>query len=149
MWLFLDLVAAESLVVLVASLVPIFVVALAGTAFANGLWMCVGGSLRPVDGLNLFWRYLFHYIDYQSYVFQGMMHNEFGQRNFTCRPLLEGDCECAYDTTLENQCLIKGNAIPASYGLGEANSRYSVFVMLAIILAYRIIAWAVLVWKRE
>jgi hypothetical protein len=54
MWLFLDLVAAESLVVLVTSLVPIFIVALAGTAFANGLWMCVGGSLRPVDGLNPF-----------------------------------------------------------------------------------------------
>ncbi|KAI7597964.1 putative ABC transporter, partial [Hortaea werneckii] len=45
MWLFLDLIAAESLVVLVSSLIPIFVVALAGTAFANGLWMCTGGFL--------------------------------------------------------------------------------------------------------
>lgn len=43
MWLFLDLIAAESLVVLISSLIPIFVVALAGTAFANGLWMCTGG----------------------------------------------------------------------------------------------------------
>lgn len=34
MWIFLDLVAAESLVVLVSSLVPIFVVALALIAFA-------------------------------------------------------------------------------------------------------------------
>ncbi|KAF2993801.1 hypothetical protein E8E13_000644 [Curvularia kusanoi] len=42
MWLFLDLLAAESLVVLLSSLVPLFVVALAATAFANGLWMCVG-----------------------------------------------------------------------------------------------------------
>ena len=45
MWLFLDLLAAESLVVLISSLVPIFVVALAATAFANGLWMSVGGFL--------------------------------------------------------------------------------------------------------
>ena len=149
MWLFLDLVAAESLVVLVASLVPIFVVALAGTAFANGLWMCVGGSLRPIDGLNPFWRYAFHYIDYQSYVFQGMMHNEFGQRNFTCRPLAEGQCECAYDTTLKGECLIKGDVVPASYGLGDAPATYSVFVMVAIIVAYRVLAWAVLMWKRE
>lgn len=36
MWLFLDLVAAESLVVFMASLFPNFVVALALIAFANG-----------------------------------------------------------------------------------------------------------------
>lgn len=149
MWLFLDLIAAESLVVLVASLVPIPVIALACTAFANGLWMCVGGSLRPVDGLNPFWRYLFHYVDYQSYVFQGMMHNEFDQRNFTCSASIEGQCECAYDTDLKGQCLIAGSAIPASYGLGDAASAHSVFVMVAIILAYRLLAWAVLVWKRK
>lgn len=149
MWLFLDLVAAESLVVMVASMVPIFVVALAGTAFANGLWMCVGGSLRPSDGLNAFWRYTFHYIDYQSYVFQGMMHNEFGQRNFTCRPLPAGQCDCAYDTVLKDECLIKGDAVPASYGLGDAPATHSVFAMVAIILAYRLLAWGVLVWKRE
>lgn len=57
MWLFLDLIAAESLVVLIASLVPIFVIALAATAFANGLWMCTGGFLVPPQTLNPFWRY--------------------------------------------------------------------------------------------
>lgn len=36
MWLFLDLLAAESLVVLVSSIFPIFVVALALIAFING-----------------------------------------------------------------------------------------------------------------
>ncbi|KAI4842430.1 putative ABC transporter, partial [Aureobasidium sp. EXF-8846] len=47
MWLFLDLVAAESLVVLVASLFPNFIVALTLVAFVNGLWMSVGGFLVP------------------------------------------------------------------------------------------------------
>ena len=56
MWLFLDLLAAESLVVLLSSLVPIFVVALAATAFANGLWMSVGGFLVPLGTLNVFWK---------------------------------------------------------------------------------------------
>lgn len=65
MWLFLDLVAAESLVVLMSSLFPNFVVALALTAFANGLWMCVGGFLVPPKILNVFWYYAFSYIDYQ------------------------------------------------------------------------------------
>src|SRR5262249_1543015 len=35
LWLFLDLVAAEALVVLVSAIFPVFVVALAVTAFAN------------------------------------------------------------------------------------------------------------------
>lgn len=65
MWLFLDLIAAESLVVLVSSIFPNFVISLALTAFANGLWMSVGGFLVPTATLNVFWRYVFHYIDYQ------------------------------------------------------------------------------------
>jgi hypothetical protein len=65
MWLFLDLVAAESLVVLMSSLFPNFVISLALTAFANGLWMSVGGFLVTPEILNVFWRYVFHYIDYQ------------------------------------------------------------------------------------
>ncbi|KAL8925378.1 MAG: hypothetical protein Q9172_002258 [Xanthocarpia lactea] len=66
MWLFLDLLAGESLVVLVSSLFPNFVIALALTAFANGLWMSVGGFLVSPEVLNVFWRYVFHYIDYVS-----------------------------------------------------------------------------------
>jgi hypothetical protein len=65
MWLFLDLVAAESLVVLVSSIFPNFVVSLALTAFANGLWMSVNGFMVSPKLLNGFWRYIFHYIDYQ------------------------------------------------------------------------------------
>ena len=65
MWLFLDLLAAESLVVFVSSIFPNFVVSLALTAFANGLWMSVGGFLVQPNILNVFWRYAFHYIDYQ------------------------------------------------------------------------------------
>lgn len=56
LYLFLDLLAAEGLVVLVTSIMPIFVVALAVTAFANGLWMCVGGFLVPLGSLNVFWK---------------------------------------------------------------------------------------------
>lgn len=66
MWLFLDLLAGESLVILVSSIFPNFVVALALTAFANGLWMSVGGFLVSPTILNPFWRYVFHYIDYVS-----------------------------------------------------------------------------------
>ncbi len=65
MWLFLDLVAAESLVVFISSIFPIFVVALALTAFANGLWMSVGGFLVSPKVLNVFWNSWVRWIDYQ------------------------------------------------------------------------------------
>lgn len=65
MWVFLDLVAAESLVVFVTSIFPNFVISLAIIAFANGLWMAVGGFLLSQTILNPFWKYVFHYIDYQ------------------------------------------------------------------------------------
>ncbi|CBF69609.1 hypothetical protein AN6369.2 [Aspergillus nidulans FGSC A4] len=93
MWLFLDLVAAESLVVLVTSIFPNFVIALALVAFANGLWMSVGGFLVSPNILNPFWKYVFHYIDYQAYVFQGMMVNEFAERIYSCASN-GSECNC-------------------------------------------------------
>ncbi|EDN07941.1 conserved hypothetical protein [Histoplasma mississippiense (nom. inval.)] len=112
MWLFLDLLAAESLVVLISALFPNFVIALALTAFANGLWMCVGGFMVSPTVLNVFWRYVFHYIDYQAYVFQGMMVNEFAERTFNCGP----GCQCMYGSELESQCKIAGTGVLSSYG---------------------------------
>ncbi|KAM0723909.1 hypothetical protein Q7P37_000899 [Cladosporium fusiforme] len=150
MWLFLDLLAAESLVVLISSLVPIFVVALAATAFANGLWMCTGGFLVPPQTLNPFWRYVFHYIDYQSYVFQGMMVNEFGSRNFSCAPSRteEGKCSCLYETELADQCLVKGTGVLENYGYDVGNTGKWVGIMIGIIAGYRALGWLVL-WIRR
>ena len=150
MWLFLDLLAAESLVVLVSSIVPIFVVALAATAFANGLWMCTGGFLVPPQTLNPFWRYVFHYIDYQSYVFQGMMVNEFGSRSFTCAPPNNpGDsCSCMYESELADQCLIAGSAVLNNYGYSVGDSGRWVSIMICIIFGYRALGWLVL-WLRR
>jgi len=149
MWLFLDLIAAESLVVLISSLIPIFVVALAGTAFANGLWMCTGGFLVPPQTLNPFWRYVFHYIDYQSYVFQGMMVNEFGYRNFTCPTNPNtGSCSCMYETDLADQCLINGKGVLANYGYSVGETGKWVVIMIGIIAGYRFLGWLTL-WLRK
>lgn len=145
MWLFLDLLAAESLVVLLSSLVPIFVVALAATAFANGLWMSVNGFMVPPETLNVFWRYVFHYIDYQAYVFRGMMVNEFGGRTYGC-----GDgCQCMFKSSLEDQCRIDGKVILQQYGYGTGNVGKYVGYMLVIIAGYRILGWVVLYLRRH
>jgi hypothetical protein len=65
LWLFLDLVAAESLVVLVSSLFPVFVIALAMTASMNALWMTTSGCLVSPKVINVFWRYWARQINYQ------------------------------------------------------------------------------------
>ncbi|EOA89268.1 hypothetical protein ACJQWK_09427 [Exserohilum turcicum] len=144
LWLFLDLLAAESLVVLLASLIPIFVVALAATAFANGLWMCVNGFMVQPETLNVFWRYVFHYIDYQAYVFRGMMVNEFGKRNYACQRLADGTCQCMYPSALQDQCLVEGKAVLSVYGFNTGNVGKYVGYMLVIVFAYRLFGWMVL-----
>lgn len=148
MWLFLDLLAAESLVVLVSSLFPVFVISLAVTAFANGLWMCVDGFLVPMNILNPFWKYTFHYIDYQSYVFQGMMVNEFKDRTYDCGRAGDG-YQCSYASDLNAQGKIAGPAVLKAFGISLGREGEWVGIMLGIIAVYRILGYVVLYWKRS
>lgn len=144
MWLFLDLLAAESLVVLMTSLFPSFVISLALVAFANGLWMSVGGFMVPPTVLNVFYKYAFHYWDYQKYVFEGMMVNEFSERVYGC-----GDgCRCMYDSPLADQCKIQGQAVLDQYGYSTGHMGRDVGIMVSIIAGYRLAAWLVLMLKK-
>ncbi|KAA8913437.1 hypothetical protein TRICI_003197 [Trichomonascus ciferrii] len=143
MWLFLDLLAAESLVVLLSSIFPIFVVALALTASANGLWMCVNGFLVNEKILNVFWYYTFYWINYQRYVYQGMIFNEMKTRVYDCGP----SCECMYQSELADQCKIAGEAVLKSVGYGRDQTGMWVGILIAIIFAYRLLAWSWLQYK--
>ncbi|DAA75866.1 TPA_exp: putative ABC transporter [Trichophyton benhamiae CBS 112371] len=144
MWLFLDLLAAESLVVMIASLFPNFVVALALTAFTNGIWMSVGGFMVAPAILNVFWRYVFHYIDYQTYVFQGMMVNEFSGRVFDCGK----SCQCMYASELASQCQISGKGILNSFGYATDKQAQWAGILISITAVYRILGWIVLYMKK-
>jgi ABC-type multidrug transport system ATPase subunit/ABC-type multidrug transport system permease subunit len=144
MWLFLDLLAAESLVVFMTSLFPSFVISLALVAFANGLWMSVGGFMVPPTILNVFYKYVFHYWDYQKYVFEGMMVNEFSDRVYSCG---EG-CNCMYQSSLADQCKINGHAVLDQYGYSTGHMGRNVGIMISIIAGYRLAAWVVLKLKR-
>ncbi|RAH72587.1 putative ABC transporter [Aspergillus aculeatinus CBS 121060] len=145
MWIFLDLVAAESLVVFVSSIFPNFVIALALVAFANGLWMAVGGFLVTNTILNPFWKYVFHYIDYQAYVFQGMMVNQFSDRIFACA----ADCTCMYQTDLAAQCQIRGTGVLHEYGYATGRTGKWVGILLGIIAVYRLFGYLALVFLRR
>jgi ABC-type multidrug transport system permease subunit len=148
MWLFLDLVAAESLVVLVSSLFPNFIIALALVAFANGLWMSVGGFLVPTGSLNVFWRYVFHYIDYQAYVFRGMMVNEFDGRTYRCAGNEVTGCSCAYESDLSGQCKIDGKAVLQYYDYPTGRLGKTVGIMIGIIAVYRVLGYLALRFRK-
>jgi ABC-type multidrug transport system permease subunit len=144
LWLFLDLVAAESLVVLVSSVFPIFVVSLAVTAFANGLWMCVDGFLVPMSILNPFWKYVFHYIDYQAYVFQGMMVNEFKHRTYECAQSAPGQYQCMYRSDLNSVGKIDGVAVLENFGINPNIQGTWIGIMIGIITVYRVLGYLAL-----
>jgi len=110
--LFFNLVAAEALVVLISSIIPIFVVALALTAFANGLWMSVGGFLVTPTALNVFWKYTFYQIDYQRYAFSALVINQMSGSIYTCGT----SCECQFVTSLAPVCLIDGSEAAQIFG---------------------------------
>ena len=155
MWLFLDLLAAESLVVFFSSLFPSFVAALALVAFANGLWMSVGGFLVQPTILNVFYRYVFHYWDYQKWVFEGMMVNEFSDRVYECARIPQGpvssgasECACMWQTELADQCKIAGQGVLDQYGYRPGHTGRNVGIMLAIIAGYRVAAWLMLIIRK-
>lgn len=148
LWLFLDLLAAESLVVLVSSIFPIFVVALAITAFANGLWMVVDGFLVPMNILNPFWKYAFHYIDYQAYVFQGMMVNEFKARTYTCPESANGGYQCMYASDLNAEGKIRGTDVLKSFNIETGLEGTWIGIMIGIIFGYRLLAYLALRLKK-
>ena len=115
--LYVDLLAAEALVVLISSIFPIFVVALALTAFANGLWMTVGGFMVNPDVLNVFWKYTFYQIDYQRYAFSILVRNQFIGSVFECG----ADCQCMFSTSLVHQCQIDGGEVVEQLGFLTKN----------------------------
>ena len=144
LWMFLNLVAAESLVVLMSALFPNFVGALALTAMVNGLWMACNGFMVPHIRLNVFYRYVFYYINYQAYVFRGLITNEFAHRVYRCGY----NCYCMYDTDLKDQCLVDGPGVMASYGFKVQGQGRWFGIMIGIIVGMRLIGWTIMVWKK-
>lgn len=142
--LYLDLLAAESLVVLISSIAPIFVVALALTAFANGLWMTVGGFLVSPTVLNVFWKYTFYQFDYQRYAFSALVRNQMVGSTYSCG----AGCECMFVTSLAPQCMINGEQAAAKLGFITSN-KLSYGLLIAITVGMRLLAWVAVYYRKK
>lgn len=140
MWLFLQVMAGESVFVLAACLFPTFVVALAVVSFVDGLWISVSGFMVSLDTLNAFYKYGLSYWNPQKYVFEGMMVNEFRDRVYSCGTA----CHCMYDFPLASRCQIEGKAVLKQYEFTMDHTGRNVGIMIGIIAVFRVAAWIVL-----
>ncbi|XP_054778947.1 ABC transporter G family member 1-like isoform X1 [Prosopis cineraria] len=76
--LFACLMLVESLMMIVASVVPNFLMGIITGAGIQGIMMLAGGFFRlPNDLPRIFWKYPLSYVAFHRYAFQGMFKNEF------------------------------------------------------------------------
>ncbi|CAI9104066.1 OLC1v1002674C2 [Oldenlandia corymbosa var. corymbosa] len=85
--LFACMMLVESLMMVIASLVPNFLMGIIVGAGVQGLMMLSGGFFRLADDLpKPVWKYPLYYIAFHTYAFQGLFKNEFLGRTFPNYP---------------------------------------------------------------
>jgi ABC-type multidrug transport system ATPase subunit len=142
-WLYLNLLAAEGVVIVSVVLVPNFVGALVAGCLLNVVAFGTAGVLVPPAHLNAFYKYVFYYWNYQGYVFQGMMVTQFDGETYGCG----AGCYCRYPS-LPDQCHIAGDTVLDQFGVKTADQGRNVGIVVAIILGYRLAAWILLKMRR-
>ncbi|KAI0339335.1 P-loop containing nucleoside triphosphate hydrolase protein [Trametopsis cervina] len=149
--LYLAVYAAESQSTLVAAIFPNFVAALALAAFMNGFWMCVGGYFIKAVNLPRFWYYWAHFIDYQTYAFDLLVHNDFSGITLACSTLADGSCFCDYPSSLvaTGQCALAGEDVLRALDINGISFKLYAGILLLITLVYRLLFYIVLVFKKR
>ncbi|BGP49303.1 hypothetical protein JCM10450v2_005187 [Rhodotorula kratochvilovae] len=152
-YLFLALVAAESQSLLIATIVPIFVAALALASFANGLWMCVQGYFIRATALPRFWYYVFHFIDYQTFSFELLVRNDFAGRVLPCGvDAATGACLCPIASSLlaqTGECAISGADVLQDLDIAGVSDGLYAGILVVIIVVFRLLMWGMLVWRKR
>ncbi|KAG5226652.1 ABC transporter family member [Salix suchowensis] len=81
----------ETLMLIVASIMPNFLMGLITGAGIQGLMILSGGFFRlPHDLPLVFWRYPLYYIAFHRYAYQGLFKNEFEGLTFPAAQVLQG-----------------------------------------------------------
>ncbi len=93
--MFLLLLVAEAMTLLVSSIIPIFVAALAIVSFLNGFFMVVQGFFIRYSNLPKFWIWG-HFWSYHKYGFEAMVKNDIEDLDFTC-DILNNKCNCYFE----------------------------------------------------
>ncbi|CAG8712055.1 12017_t:CDS:2, partial [Ambispora leptoticha] len=150
-FLFLALVVAESMVVFIAAVIPIFVAALAIAAFANGFFMVVEGYFVRRDSIPKGWKWA-HYIDYQKYAFEGIIQNDFIGLTFDCTKLDSNGTgpqyNCYYGDKSGQSATFTGKDVLDDFGYTEIKLYLWALALVGLMLAFRFGFYLVLRMKR-
>lgn len=154
-FLFLALFAAEAQATLISAAVPIFIAALALTAFMNGFWMCVQGYFIRARSLPRFWYYTAHFMSYQTFSFEILAKNDFVGEVFNCDTAMlpDGSCSCAYPPSAMTiatygQCKVSGQDVIDYLEFGGIPVGGYAGIIVGIIVLYRVLLWALLHFRR-
>ncbi|XP_045821775.1 ABC transporter G family member 1-like [Trifolium pratense] len=124
--LFISVFLVEGLMMIVASMVPNFLMGIIVGSGILGMMMLDGGFYRlPSDIPNPFWKYPLHYISFHKYAYQGLFKNEFQGLTFTT----------------SNQVIVSGEDILKNLWQMEMNySKWVDFtILVGMALFYRIL----------
>ncbi|KAL2460414.1 ABC transporter G family member 11 [Abeliophyllum distichum] len=129
MVLFVCMMLVESLMMIVASIMPNFLLGLIVGAGIQGLMMLSGGFFQlPNDLPKLFWKYPLYYIAFHKYAYQGLYKNEFQGLTFP-KNELEGS------STIDGETILRD--------IWQVEMGYSKWIDLAIlfgmVLVYRLL----------
>lgn len=129
-----SIMLVESLMMIVASIVPNFLMGLVIGAGIQGLMMLSGGFFRlPNDLPKIFWKYPLYYISFHKYVYQGLYKNEFEGLKFP-------------ESQMEGAPLIDGETILRN--VWQVEMGYSKWIDLAIlfgmVIFYRLLFFCII-----
>ncbi|KAK2464911.1 hypothetical protein APHAL10511_002987 [Amanita phalloides] len=146
-FLFLAILAAESQVLVISSLIPVFIAALAISAFVNGFWMSVGGYFIKARSLPHFWYYSFHFMDYQKYAFELLTNSDLVGLSFKCNTIIDGSCVCAYPSSVPDTCTVLGTDILNYLDIYHVSYGKWCAIMIGINVVYRVALYLALRYR--
>ncbi|GHJ89438.1 hypothetical protein NliqN6_5840 [Naganishia liquefaciens] len=137
-FLSLSIYVAESQVQLIAAFIPIFVAALAISAFLNGFWMSLSGFFLKAVNLPRFWYYSFHWMDYQTYAFELIANSDLRGLMFRCEA-----SGCPYPSSI-GPGMVSGYDVLDDLGIGGINYGAWCGILVGILVLYRVALWMAL-----
>jgi hypothetical protein len=128
--LFASLLTAESIMILIAAVVPFLLVGIAMGAFLFGGFMVVQGFLTPIRYIPWPLRWM-QYIGVHSYSFAAFCINEFSGRTYAATP----NSFPAYKSAVAGETVLESLNLPLS------NRWANIGIMLVMVAVYRLMAY--------
>ncbi|OWM63612.1 ABC transporter G family member 11-like [Punica granatum] len=132
--LFTSMMAVESMMMVIASIVPNFLMGIIAATGVQGLMILGAGIYRlPKDIPKPFWKYPIYYIALHRYAYQGLCKNEFEGLEFQIQ--LDGT----------GQHMVGGKQILRDYFQIESYSKWvDLWVLLGMLVFYRLLFFAII-----